>query len=107
MARGGCLTYLRYWAQQQGVRVIPSTAAKGLEMRAPHSELCMHTRCAGKRIRAFAINRKSGMGAIAYTDGKACHFTSGIAAEVIPIGDLNTMKARGLAGARRRKSKRR
>jgi hypothetical protein len=99
----GCISMLRFWAQQRGVKVHPARAARGLEMKAPHSELCMQTRCAGKSIRAFALNRQGATGAIAYSDATGCHFVSGADSEVIPYNTVRELRRSGLAGARRRR----
>jgi len=102
--RYGCMSTLKQWAATRGVKVHPASRAKGLDMKAPHSELCMHVRCAGKRIRAFAIDPKHGSAGIVFSDKNGqCAFTSGLDSEVIQYGTVRELRSRGLGGAKRRR----
>lgn len=108
-----CGQLISFWAEQRGVpvRSAASVRVSAEDKRAPYSELCMQTRCAGKRIRAFAIGSRYGTSAITYTDNKgACHFESGSPGEVMSPAFRRAIggdAAAGLGGARRRKRRRR
>lgn len=99
-AKKHCLRLLSMWAESRATTVRSTASVKAADKRAPYSELCMATRCAGKPIRAFAISASGHGAGIVYTDKSGCHFASGLTGEVLPF-DLR--RGAGLSGARRRR----
>ena len=104
--KSNCGYFLRFWADQHKVpiRSTASVRASVEDKRAPHSELCMQTRCAGKPVRMFAVDKKHGVAAIGYMDKGSCQFTSGSMHEVLPPG---FWRSAGLSGARSGRKRRR
>lgn len=104
-----CGTLLATWAEQRNLPV-HSTArvhAPASAKRAPHSELCMQTRCAGRPVRAFAFNPRPGStSAIIYTDKNGqCRFESGLPTEILPPEFWRAHGGYKLSGARGRRGR--
>lgn len=107
--KSNCGFFLKHWADQRGLRVrsTASVRVSAEEKKAPYSEMCYATGCAGKHVRAFVYNPKSGTAAIGYMDKGVCQFTSGGAHEVLPPGFWNAARTQGQLGGARRKRRRR
>jgi len=105
--KSGCGMLLDHWARVHGVpvRSTASVRTSAENKRAPHSEMCLHTRCAGKPVRAFAKSKYGA--AIVYMDKGVCHFTSGTTTEVLPPAFWRAAGEPGFSGARKRKRSRR
>jgi hypothetical protein len=106
MAKPYCMQQLKSWADRHGGKVhsMVSVSAKAEHKEAPYSELCMWVKCAGKRIRAFAVSKNRLSAGIVFMDKGKCSFTDGLRNEVLPL-DLDA-KVAALGGARRRRRRR-
>jgi len=81
----GCLLLLKRWANERkaSVKDMVSVKVPSFMKHAPASEMCMRSRCADRRIRAFAIDKRHNTAAIAFTDERGCHFAAGRVTEVL------------------------
>jgi len=104
-----CGSLLAYWAEQRNlpVRSTASVRTSAENKKAPYSEMCLHTRCAGQPVRAFARDPKYGSTAIIYTDKKGvCQFTSGTETEVLPPAFWRAAGVAHFQGSKKRRGRR-
>lgn len=104
-----CGSLLAYWAEQRNlpVRSTASVHTSADNKKAPYSEMCYATGCAGRPVRAFARNPKYGSTGIIYTDKKGvCQFTSGNETEVLPPAFWRAAGVTHFQGAVKRRRRR-